>query len=147
MVAGACAMSMLIPACSSSKAPAPSVGATSSVVGGSSGVPPHKNTVEATFSDNGHTVELTIGQRLHVALPSTFWDFATPTGAALRVDVAPSPHSAASCIPGGGCGTTATTYVAVGRGSVDVTAHRGICGEAMGCTAKTGAFVLHVVVR
>jgi hypothetical protein len=91
-------------------------------------------------------VRLIVGQRVQVTLESTFWQFAPADGTVLRVVVAPHPQPAASCIPGGGCGVVTVTYLAAARGNVDVTAHRSSCGEAMGCTAKTGSFVVHVVV-
>ena len=81
-----------------------------------------------------------------VKLDSTFWEFAPLPGTVLRVDIAPRPQPAASCIPGGGCGAVTATFLAVGHGTVDVSAHRSICGEAMACSAKAGTFVLHVTV-
>ena len=84
--------------------------------------------------------------RLHVSLDTTFWQFAATDNAVLRVVTAPSAQPAPSCIPGGGCGTVSAVYLAVRPGTTDITATRSSCGEAMGCSAQAGRFVVHVVV-
>jgi hypothetical protein len=49
-------------------------------------------------------------------------------------------------MPGGGCGTVTWTLIATGPGTVQVTAGRTTCGEAMGCGPGQGNFTLNVVV-
>jgi hypothetical protein len=154
--AAVCAVLMMVAGCGSS-AVGPSGGtgarftpANSTAAGGSSvpTVPPQPApAVRAGFADNGRTVQLAPGQRLQVTLDSTYWMFTLVAQGVLLVRTAPKVQPAASCVPGGGCGTVTESLVAIGRGNAEVTAHRTVCGEAMGCTAKASRFVLHVVVK
>ncbi len=108
--------------------------------------PPH--TLRATETDNGRTVALRPGQRLEVALASTYWQLQRLSSTVLRLDSGPFVRPRPSgCVPGAGCGTVIATYVAVAPGSAEVVATRTSCGEAMGCTGATGRYLLHVVVR
>jgi hypothetical protein len=98
--------------------------------------------------DNGRAVTLAVGQQLRVVLGSTYWQFddAAYHGVLRSVGSPKTRPEPTSCVPGGGCGTVTATFVAGAAGRTDVTAHRSSCGEAMGCTARTGSFRLHVVV-
>jgi hypothetical protein len=102
-----------------------------------------------TERQNKSTVTLHRGQQLRVVLHSTYWQFQKSSHpAVLRLvrppKVRPRPSG---CVPGGGCGTVAADYVATAVGSAIVSAERTSCGEAMGCTAATGDFTVHVNVR
>ena len=104
--------------------------------------------VRVTEQQNGATVTLSRGQRLHVVLHSTYWQFQNVSNpGALRLRGTPEVLPKLPCVAGGGCGTVTASYVAWAVGSAVVTAERNGCGEAVGCTAATGRFILHVVVR
>jgi hypothetical protein len=95
-----------------------------------------------------HGVALRVGEELRVVLQSTLWSIrvagahgvVSALGAAV---VRPSEP----CVAGGGCGTVIATFLARTPGTTSVLATRTRCGEAMGCTGKTGRIALHVVVR
>lgn len=81
-------------------------------------------------------------------LSSTYWKFHGSSNTAVLhplglPEVRPQPSG---CVPGSGCGTATATYRAVAAGRVQVVATRTSCGEAMGCTAASGRFVLYVIV-
>lgn len=104
----------------------------------------------ATVTDRakGHTIRLRLGEALRVVLSSTYWTFHDSSDTAvLRLmgspQVRPQPSG---CVAGGGCGTATATYRAKAAGRAQVIATRKSCGEAMGCTAASGRFVLYVVV-
>lgn len=105
--------------------------------------------VSASERQDGGTVTLRKGQRLRVVLHSTYWQLAgssdrgvlLPQGAP-RVQPQPS-----GCVVGQGCGTVTAWYVARALGRAEVSGSRTSCGEAMGCTAASGSYTLHVVVR
>lgn len=104
--------------------------------------------VRVTERQNNRTVRLRRGQQLRVVLHSTYWQFQkTSNPAALHLEHPPRVRSSGSCVPGGGCGTVTATYRATAAGESVVTAERNSCGEASGCTAATGRYTLHVIVR
>jgi hypothetical protein len=107
-------------------------------------------TVTARDTDNGHTVNLAVGDQLVVVLASTYWHFATLDDPRVLADRGPAVVAASplghGCVPGGGCGTVTVRYVAVAAGQVTVAADRTSCGEAMACTGGNGTYRLHVVV-
>lgn len=99
---------------------------------------------------NRGTVRLCVGQRLVLRLHSTYWSAPTslPTAVLRRVGrtiVRPAPPT--KCVPGAGCGTSTTHFLAVARGRAIVAAHRELCGEAVQCRKRQRSFVLVVVVR
>jgi hypothetical protein len=99
---------------------------------------------------NGKTIHLCVRQKLVVRLHSTYWgDVATSNTGVLRRSgrtvIRPAPPNA--CVPGLGCGTVTTHFVAVAHGTAHVTAHRSLCGEALECGNRQRSFVLVVVVR
>jgi hypothetical protein len=104
--------------------------------------------VRVTERQNRGTVSLRRGQQLQVILHSTYWQFQkTSNPAVLHLERPPKLRPNPSCVPGGGCGTVTAAYLAVAAGPTLVTAERSSCGEASGCTAATGRFTLHVIVR
>lgn len=107
-------------------------------------------TVTATDADNGHRVNLAVGDRLVVVLASTYWHFTALDTTGILADQGPGVVAASApghgCVPGAGCGTVTIRYVAVAAGQVTVAADRTVCGEAMRCTGTNGTYRLHVVV-
>jgi len=104
--------------------------------------------VRVTERQNNRIVTLRRGQELQVVLHSTYWQFhKTANTAVLRLVRRPKIRPNPACVPGGGCGTVTATYFTVAPGPALVTAERSSCGEASGCTAATGRFTLHVIVR
>jgi hypothetical protein len=104
--------------------------------------------VRVTERQNKTTVTLRRRQQLQVVLHSTYWQFQkTSNPAVLHLQRPPKIRPNPSCVPGGGCGTVTATYLAAAPGPTLVTAERSSCGEASGCTAVTGRFTLHVIVR
>jgi hypothetical protein len=108
-------------------------------------------TVTATDADNDHSVNLAVGDRLVVALASTYWHFTALDTTGILAGQGPGVVAATApghgCVPGAGCGTVTIRYAAVAAGQVTVAADRTICGEAMRCTGTSGTYRLHVVVR
>jgi hypothetical protein len=97
---------------------------------------------------DGTTLALSVGQRLHVVLSSTYWTIApSSNGVVLRERGQPTLSPNSNCVPGGGCGTAEATYVALATGHADVTATRTTCGEAMSCGTTPETYTLHVVVH
>ena len=99
-------------------------------------------------SQNGHTIHLERGEQLQVVLSSTYWQFEPPSNAAVLSPDGPPRivPKRAECVPGEGCGTASEQYSTLARGNASVLATRTSCGEAMGCTAATDHYLLHVVV-
>lgn len=99
-------------------------------------------------SQNGHTIHLERGEQLQVVLSSTYWQFEPASNAAVLSPNGPPRivPKRSGCVPGEGCGTASVQYSTLARGNAEVLASRTSCGEAMGCTAATDHYVLHVVV-
>jgi len=102
----------------------------------------------ASDADSGRTLTLHRGDRLTVTLHSTYWTVqGSSAPAVLHEQGAPATHPMpAHCVPGQGCGTVAASFVAMRKGTADVTATRTTCGEAMQCAPAQRDYVLHVVV-
>ena len=105
--------------------------------------------VTVTDRDNGRTITLKLHQRLRVVLSSTYWTQKESSNPAIirlvgQPRITPQPSG---CVPGAGCGTATASYSTVAPGSALITATRTSCGEAMGCTAASSRFTLHVLVR
>jgi hypothetical protein len=106
------------------------------------------NTQTVTDQANGQTVDLQRGQVLQVVLSSTYWMIHGSSASAVLSQLSgpstlPQPSG---CVPGQGCGTVTAAYRAVAAGRAQVTASRGVCGEALGCTAANSQFVIYVIV-
>jgi hypothetical protein len=105
--------------------------------------------VRAGDGSNGHTIAMRRGQRLIVALSSTYWQLQRSSNTTV-LGLVGSPTinpQLAGCIPGGGCGTATATYRASSAGRATVTATRTSCGEALRCVGASGQFALRVIVR
>ena len=92
--------------------------------------------VELTEASRGQTVAVTVGTKITVVLHSTYWSPATTSAAAIVAPVATStvaPASPGTCLPGIGCGTVTTMFVARSTGDATLTASRTVCGEARQC--------------
>ncbi|HEY6795654.1 MAG TPA: hypothetical protein VI248_13330 [Kineosporiaceae bacterium] len=103
---------------------------------------------------NGTTVNLHVGQTLHVVLGgpdragSTYWRFGTPPSR-LRdasVSTVAGPRTGQCARPGSGCGTVTLTGLAASPGTTTITASRASCGEALRCDAAQGSFRLTIVI-
>ena len=137
-------------------APASSTPAPVSTDMGSPTTPPSPSTTPGTpgtvslsFSDNGKPVHLKVGERLHIALSSTYWTFrGSDTPHVLRHDASGIAKPTATCSGpvGSGCGTRTADFTAVGKGHSSVVATRTTCGEAMRCVGANGRFVVYVTV-
>lgn len=95
---------------------------------------------------NGTSMTLHPGQTLLVTLASTYWSFQGSSDTQVLAPVGAPVISPASCPPGGGCGTVAQEFRAVGSGTAQVTASRVTCGEAMRCVGASGQYQLTVTV-
>jgi predicted secreted protein len=105
-------------------------------------------TETVTDHANGQTIDLQQGQVLQVVLSSTYWQIhGSSNGAVLSLLSGPNTLPQQSgCVTGQGCGTVTAAYRAVAAGQAQVTASRGTCGEALGCTGANSQFVVHVIV-
>jgi len=108
-------------------------------------------TLSLSSADNGTSVRLKVGQRLHIALPTSYWTFhPSDAPAVLRQDATGVATPSTAC-PGpigttGGCGARTADYTAIGVGRAAVLATRVVCGEAMRCTGSRGRFTVYVAV-
>jgi hypothetical protein len=89
-----------------------------------------------TEDDQGRTVAVNVGATITVVLHSTYWSPASTSSAAIVGPLAPptvAPASPGTCLPGIGCGTVTSTFVARAPGDAVLTATRTVCGEALNC--------------
>lgn len=122
------------------------------VVGASASVHPSDGpaTVELTEADRGMVVTLAVGATLSVVLHSTYWSAATSSDeSVLRPAQAPvvSPAPPGTCLPGIGCGTVTSVFVARAAGRAVVSASRTVCGEARECSSPDSAWEAVIQVR
>jgi hypothetical protein len=106
-------------------------------------------TETVTDNANGQTISLQQGQVLRVVLSSTYWKIdGSSNSAVLSLLNGPITQAQQSgCVPGQGCGTVTAVYRAAVTGQAQVSASRGTCGEALGCSAASSQFVVYVIVR
>ncbi|HEY2704356.1 MAG TPA: hypothetical protein VGL20_11750 [Candidatus Dormibacteraeota bacterium] len=105
--------------------------------------------VTAADADNGKTITVRSGGRVTLKLASTYWTVrgsSDPKVLHQLGKTSTQPAKPGACVPGQGCGTVTATFVAMHRGTADVTATRTTCGEAMLCSPAQGSYVIHVVV-
>lgn len=134
------ALCLAATACGAAATPSPSTATPS---------PRPAGAITATESANERTIMVHVGDRLSVVLHSTYWTITgSSSSAIMRVEgqpkVAPSPSG---CVPGEGCGTVTGVFDALAVGTVQITASRTTCGEALLCSASTGTYRLTVVVQ
>lgn len=100
---------------------------------------------------NGHTVSVTVGERVEVVLGSDYWTVAgSSLSRVLRQDgpTRPLPRpSDCPRLPGLGCSPVRTDFTALAPGTAVITASRESCGEALRCRPSQQHFSLTVVVR
>jgi hypothetical protein len=75
---------------------------------------PADNVVKASEADNGRTVVIHVGDRLSVALNSTYWSFGGTSDSAVLSFEGPAVVAASpsGCVPGGGCGSITASFSA-----------------------------------
>jgi hypothetical protein len=105
--------------------------------------------VELTEADRGRVVSVDVGTAITVVLHSTYWSPATTSDTAVvdpTGDATVTPASPGTCLPGIGCGTVTSVFVARASGEAVLTAGRTVCGEALNCkdTDKTWTVDIHV---
>jgi hypothetical protein len=108
-----------------------------------------QRTVTVSEPDRGRTITVRSGTRVTLTLHSTYWSIQGSSAPTVLHQVGgPStrPAKPGTCVPGQGCGTVSATFVALSRGSADLTASRTTCGEALRCTPAQGTYFVHVVV-
>ena len=124
------------------------VGATACAGGSAAPVSSALPVVHAGERQDGHALTIRRGQRLQVVLHSTYWEFKRSSDTTVLREVGkPVVRPRSGCVPGAGCGTVTVLYVGAATGTAEVAASRSSCGEAMGCTAASGTYTLHVAVR
>ncbi len=139
---------------STSATPGGSVAPSAPGTPSTSGKPsvPGVRTVTLDEKANGSTVKVGVGDTVVVELHSTSWSaVASSASTALGqsgkpVTLAPTASASPSCrpLPGSGCGTVATTFVAHAAGSAQLTASRTQCGEARACPSDQRSFAVTV---
>ena len=101
-------------------------------------------------ASTGKTVHVRVGDRIALILASQYWIIrGSSTPAVLRQEgptttLAPPPGN---CPAGVGCRPLRTLFAALTPGTAVITAHRGVCGEALRCVGSQGDFRLTVVVQ
>jgi hypothetical protein len=112
--------------------------------------PPCASPVAASDNANGRAVHLCLGQAIVLRLHSTYWEQITSSDQSVlrqsgptRIHLAPT----SACVPGAGCGTLTTRFLAAARGTARITARRRLCGEDVECSPSQQGFTLTVIVR
>ena len=138
LVAAACAAGVALAGCAAGGA-AGTGGTTSTATPG---------TLTVTEAQNGATVRAARGQTIVLVLHSTYWKVGGSSDASVVQQSAggPSVQPSPGCVPGQGCGTVTTTFIAVGDGSAILSASRTICGEALRCAEAQGRFAVTIAV-
>jgi hypothetical protein len=107
-------------------------------------------TIELTDADRGTVVVLAVGETVSVVLHSTYWSAATSSDESVLASVgapAVSPDPPGTCLPGIGCGTVTSVFVAHAVGRAVVSAGRTVCGEARSCSSPDSAWEAVIQVR
>ena len=108
-------------------------------------VPTPHLTKNVSDTENKSTVNVKVGDHILIALHSTYWQFPATTSKMFKQLSEPSyAPLLGGHIPGSGAGTVTVEYVVEETGTGTLTASRTSCGEAMGCTADQGSFLLNV---
>jgi hypothetical protein len=121
--------------------------------GAGSGAPPagHPAPLIVRDASNGHTVSVTVGQRLELILASTYWTVQGSSRPRVLGQDGPSRLLArppgCPTIPGIGCVPIRTDFSALAPGTAVITASRTACGEALRCMPGQEHYSLTVVVR
>src|SRR5271157_5658595 len=100
-------------------------------------------------ADNGRTLSVSVGSTVTLVLHNTYWVVHASSDPSVLVMVGQPVYSGAGtmvCIPGAGCGTVTTSFMAVAPGSAVISASRTSCGEALMCVSGAGTFEVTVVV-
>ena len=100
--------------------------------------------------NNGQTITVHQGQRLHVVLYSTYWTINGGHNQAVRVVSAQQffpDNRSAGCHAGSGCGYVSRDFLATSPGSATLTAARTTCGEALRCAPSQSSWTLTVRVQ
>ena len=113
--------------------------------------PAISHVVLARDNSNGKTVRVSVGERLELILASDYWNVdPSSSPAVLRQDGQTrylAPPSDCPTMSGLGCIPEQTSFTALARGTVVITASRTSCGEAMACRPDQRHFRLTVIVR
>ena len=146
-VAGACAVALALAACGAGDGSSSGAASQSPPASGSATPAPAPAALTLTEAQNGATVHVARGQMIVLVLHSTYWKVVGSSDPAVvqpsgGSQVQPSP----GCVPGQGCGTVTTTFVAAADGSAMLTASRTTCGEALRCTEAQARFSVTVAV-
>jgi len=146
-VAGACTVALAVGACGAGGGGPSGTVSQSSSASGSPAPTPTPAALTLTEAQNGATVHVARGQMIVLVLHSTYWKVVGSSDPAVvqpsgGSQVQPSP----GCVPGQGCGTVTTTFVAAADGSAMLTASRTTCGEALRCTEAQARFSVTVAV-
>jgi hypothetical protein len=144
-------------AATTSTGPSPSIGLgppptppASAGPSGGAGPSDEAGTVELTEDDHGQVVTMPVGTTVRVVLHSTYWSAAMSSNQAILAPVgtpAVSPAPPGTCLPGVGCGTVTSIFVARAAGQAGLTAGRTVCGEARACSGDDGHWFVVVKVR
>ncbi len=106
--------------------------------------------VVLTEDDRGHIVTVDVGATITIVLHSTYWSPATTSTAAIVGPLTAGtvvPASPGTCLPGIGCGTVTTAFVAKAPGAATLSASRTVCGEALQCKDADRSWMVDVVVK
>jgi hypothetical protein len=103
--------------------------------------------VHASEPEDATSVDVVVGARVTVLLHSTYWTIDSPSPPGVLGVTAGSvvTPELGGCVRGQGCGTVSMTFVAAGRGTTTVSAHRIVCGEALACAPAESTW--RIVVR
>lgn len=100
-------------------------------------------------ANNGKIVVVHQGGRVVVTLHSTYWTL-LPLGHQKVLSQAGTTKTVGvlqGCVPGQGCGTVTSHFIAKGVGTVHLHATRTTCGEALHCSPAQSTWTVTIRVR
>jgi hypothetical protein len=98
---------------------------------------------------NGKSIPIQTGARLKLVLHSTYWEIQGSSDPKILTQLG-EPLVVADTtvrIPGSGAGTVSVEFQAIAPGTVNITASRTACGEALRCAPDQASFKVTVTVR
>lgn len=103
-----------------------------------------------TETDRGSVVTVAVGTTISVVLHSTYWSAPASSNQRIVGPAGPAtvtPASPGTCLPGIGCGTVTSIFVARAIGDAVLTAGRTVCGEALNCSGADKSWNVVIQVR
>jgi hypothetical protein len=128
------------------QAVAPTAVPTTSAAASPSRAPAKPGPVVVDERANGSTVRAQPGQSIALVLHSSYWSDLRSTAPAVVRQQGRTLRTPGHCLPGMGCGTFRTSFLAVQPGRTQLLADRMSCGEAMACAPNQRRLSITILV-